>query len=106
MAATVAVKTSHIPGDKKRVAFTQTFDASYPTGGYPLPTAQQLGLNQITDITFGGFNAAASAAALPASDYTVNKSTSKIQLVTPAAVEVTAATDVHLFSVDGVAEGY
>lgn len=106
MAAGFAVNNKAVPGSKQRLSITMTFDASYPAGGYPIPTAAQLGITTITDLQFTNFNAVASATALAAVDYVVNNTTNKVQLVTIAGVEVASAVNVSAFSVDGIAEGY
>lgn len=106
MAATTTVNNSHVPGDRKRVSFTLAGDTSYPTGGYPIPTAAQLNLSQVTDLQFTNYNAVASASALAAADYVVNNTTNKVQLITPAGIEVAAAVNVSAFSIDGIAEGF
>lgn len=106
MAAAFTVGNKHVPGDKQRLSIMMTFDASYPAGGYPVPTAAQLGLNKITDLQFTNFNAVASTVALAAVDYVVNNTTNKVQLVTIAGIEVAAAVPVNTFSVDAIVEGY
>lgn len=105
MALVTTVITSHVPGDRKFTRFTLALDASYPTGGYPLPTAAQLGFNSSTTwilpVCFSAL-----VAAVAGGDFVINKATNKIQMFTAAGAEFAAATSFAGVTIEGIAEGF
>lgn len=104
MSLGIEINSSAVPGGRRRVQFTLAADNAYPTGGYPAPTAAQLGFG--TGIDYLAITSITSAPIAAVSSFAYNKSTGKIQAVTPAGAEVANGTSLANVTVDGIAEGH
>lgn len=95
MAASIAVVTTHVPGDLKEVIVDITGDTSYPTGGYAIS------FPGISNAVF--VDAQSSSVGHPAVwDYT-NK---KLKLYTSGGTEVANATNVSTVKIRCAVLGY
>jgi hypothetical protein len=96
---------NRIPGDRKRTWKTITADANYPAGGYPVAPADLGFAFQIDYLTIinDGTGPAGGVGNL---SWFWNRATQKLQLIVVSTGVENATADVHLSSVDIMAEGY
>ena len=81
MAATVAVKSKAVVGDRRRVVAEITLDNSYATGGYEIKP-EKLGLRSILDAGAGcGFKALSGAEATAVGGAYFDPSTKKLKIL-------------------------
>jgi hypothetical protein len=78
MAATVAIKSKAIVGDRRRVVAEITLDASYATGGYEIKP-EKLGLRNILDAECH-FKSLSGAEATPVGNAYYNPATKKLTI--------------------------